>query len=363
MAGITITAQLHDHGNGHCPDEYLPASGGRALIAGSDFRVRSESPARTTYSMKLAIIGLGNIAARHMEVLHDLKDVEVVGAVNRTEEKGIKFCRKWGIGKFFTSVEGLNNWGGFEAALVCVSMENTVSTAKAIMDTGRPCLIEKPLGFSAEEASVLPQAAALAGTWGMVAVNRRFYSNINKAKKIIATAGGLRSILIEHTEWMHQRLTWGFKEEIFKKYLYANGIHLVDTMCYLAGIPIEIVAKQRAFEDFRNAYDALFIFDNGAVGHYSAQWYSPGRWSIDLSAKDVRIVFHNLETAVVRRTDEAEQNIDLDEIDITYKPGFYAQMRIFADAVVNNALPGKPACLLDEGVAIMKIIDELVGRY
>lgn len=312
--------------------------------------------------MKLAIVGLGNIATRHMEVLHDLKNVEVVGAVNRTEEKGIKFCRKWNIGRFFTSVNDLNDWGGFEAALVCVSMEHTVSTAKAILDTGRPCLIEKPLGFSAEEASALQQVASRAGTWGMVAVNRRFYSNINKAKRIIESAGGLRSIFIEHTEWMHQRHTWRFSEEILNNYFYVNGIHLVDTMYYLAGYPVEIVAKRRAFEAFCNSYDALFTFNNGAIGHYSAQWYSPGRWSIDLAAKDVRIVFHNLETAVVRRTDEAEQSIDLDEIDTTYKPGFYAQMRAFVDAVANKALPMRPACLLDEGVAVMKIIDELVGQ-
>jgi predicted dehydrogenase len=307
---------------------------------------------------RLAIVGLGNIARKHAEVAQALKGAELVAGVKRDPESGRSFCREHSIPNYFSSTKDLLEWGQFDAAIVCCGHHHTVELAKAVLSTGRPCLIEKPVGFSAAETASVLAAAEAGDTWGMVAVNRRFYSVVNQAKHLIEEAGGLRSIRVEHTEWMHQAAGWGLSDDLLDRYLYINGIHLLDTMCYLAGMPVDSSTVVRQFPGRRNAYDAMFRFPSGAIGHYSGQWYAPGRWALDLCAEDVRITFPTMEQAIIQRTGSEPEPLALDELDQKFKPGFYRQMEVFlarAADPTRDVLAGYAPCYLPEAVQIMSI--------
>ena len=313
--------------------------------------------------IRLAIVGLGNIAREHAEVIHALPNAALVAGVKRNPESGRLFCQEQSIPNYFTSTAELLDWGEFDAAIIACGHHHTVGLAKLVLSTGRPCLIEKPVGFSTAETDSVLATAESAGTWGMVAVNRRFYSIITDAKRLLAGAGGLRSIRVEHTEWMHQAREWGLADDILDRYLYINGIHLIDTMCNLAGMPVESSTVVRQFPGRRNAYDAMFRFPCGAIGHYSGQWYAPGRWALDLCAEDLRITFPTMEQAIVQRTGCQPEPLSLDELDQKFKPGFYRQMQAFVKLFQNGIKPYGPsqscggACLLPEAVRIMSVVD------
>ena len=308
--------------------------------------------------IQIAIIGLGNIAHKHAEVINALPDAELVAGVKRDAETGRAFCMQYGIPHYFQSAEDLLAWGEFDAAVISCGHHFTVGISQAILSTGRPCLIEKPVGFSAAETQSVLDAATSAGTWGMVAVNRRFYSIIQKARELICEAGGLRAIRVEHTEWMHQADGWGLSDDLLDRYFYINGIHLLDTMCHLAGLPETTDAAVRKFPGRRNAYDAMFRFPTGAVGHYSGQWYAPGRWALDLFAEDLRITFPRMEEALIHRTGKDPEPLALDEIDQKFKPGFYRQMQAFvekAEKLKTEKLKGKTQ-------AVVQNTEKLKGR-
>jgi predicted dehydrogenase len=291
-----------------------------------------------------------------------LKGAELVAGVKRDPETGRLFCREHAIPNYFSSTKDLLDWGQFDAAIVCCGHHHTVELAKAVLSTGRPCLIEKPVGFSAAETASVLAAAEAGDTWGMVAVNRRFYSVVNQAKHLIEEAGGLRSIRVEHTEWMHQAASWGLSDDLLDRYLYINGIHLTDTMCYLAGFPVESRTVVRRFPGHRNAYDAMFRFGSGAVGHYSGQWYAPGRWALDLCAEDLRITFPTMEQAVIHRTGFEPVAMEPDPVDEKFKPGFYRQMQAFlarAEGTVRDVEGLYSPCYLPEAVQTMKVLDQV----
>ena len=317
--------------------------------------------------MRIAIIGLGNIAHKHAEVIAALPGADIVAGVRRDADLGKTFCANYGIPHFFQSTDALLSWGGFDAAVVACGHNFTVEISKAVLSTGRPCLIEKPVGFSEAETRSVLEAAAAGATWGMVAVNRRFYSIIRKAHELIAEAGGLRAIRVEHTEWMHQAATWGLADDILDRIYYVNGIHLLDTMCFLAGIPDSTDSVARLFAERRNAYDAMFRFPSGTVGHYSGQWYAPGRWALDLFAEDLRITFPRMEEALIQRTGQDPLPLPLDPIDQKFKPGFYRQMDAFVKLLQNGIKPCDPgqnwdgACLLPEAVRIMGVVDAVAA--
>jgi predicted dehydrogenase len=311
---------------------------------------------------RLAIIGLGNIARKHAEVALAFKEAGLVAGVKRDPESGRSFCREHSIPNYFPSTKDLLDWGQFDAAIVCCGHHHTVELAKAVLSTSKPCLIEKPVGFSAAETASVLAAAEAGGTWGMVAVNRRFYSVVNQAKRLIEEAGDLRSIRVEHTEWMHQAEGWGLSDDLLDRYLYINGIHLIDTMCYLAGLPVESRAVVRHFPGRRNAYDAIFRFGSGAVGHYSGQWYAPGRWALDLCAEDLRITFPTMEQAVIHRTGFEPVAMEPDPVDEKFKPGFYRQMQAFlarAGGTVRDVEGLYTPCYLPEAVQTMDVLDTL----
>ena len=82
---------------------------------------------------------------------------------------------------------------------------------------------------------------------------------------------------------------------------------------------------------------------------------------MDWFARDLRIRFHSLENATIQRTGKDEQPLPLNPVDQRYKAGFYRQMKTFAEAVAAGTSPEPPACLLDEAVSVMKVM-EAVNR-
>lgn len=311
--------------------------------------------------IRIALIGLGNIAQHHAAVLKNLRGARLVAGVKRDRPTGLEFCREFGIPKYFASAGDLLAWGEFDAAVISVGHSHTVEVARAVLETGRPCLIEKPVGFSAKETASVAKVAAKAGTWGMVGVNRRFYSNIRKALSLADKAGGLKALLVQQPEWIHQCESWGLASEVLDRYFLVNGIHLIDLMCHAAGMPEQISALVRTESDRRNSYDAFFAFPGKVPGHYVSQWYAPGRWTMDFFARDLRIRFHSLENATVQRTGGDEKPLPLDPVDKRYKAGFFHQMKVFVQAVIKGREPVPPACLLSEAIGVMKVMEAVAG--
>ena len=307
--------------------------------------------------IRVAIIGLGNIARHHAAVLQNLRGARLVAGVKRDRASGEEFCRQFRIPNCFSSTDDLLAWGQFDAAVVSVGHTHTVDVAKAVLRTGRPCLIEKPVGFSSKETAAVARVATQAGTWGMVGVNRRYYSNIRKALELAEKAGGLKALLVQQPEWIHQSASWGLSPEMLDRYFLVNGIHLIDLMCHAAGMPEQICALTRNAPGRRNSYDAFFAFPGQVPGHYVSQWYAPGRWTIDFFAQDLRIRFLSLESAFIQRTGGDEKPLPLDAVDQRYKAGFYGQMKTFAEAVAKHTQPKPPACLLGEAVTVMKVME------
>ena len=311
--------------------------------------------------IRVAIIGLGNIARHHAAVLQNLRGARLVAGVKRDRATGAEFCREFRVPNYFASTDDLLAWGQFDAAVVSVGHTHTVDVAKSVLGTGRPCLIEKPVGFSSRETAAVVRTAMQAGTWGMVGLNRRYYSNIRKALTLAEKAGGLKALLVQQPEWIHQSKSWGLSPEVLERLFFVNGVHLIDLMCHAAGLPEQVCALARTESDRRNSYDAFFGFPGGVPGHYVSQWYAPGRWTMDFFARDLRIRFHSLENATLQRTGGDERPLPLDPVDRRYKAGFYRQMKTFVDAVAAGREPAAPACLLAEAVGVMKVLEAVAG--
>ena len=100
-------------------------------------------------------------------------------------------------------------------------------------------------------------------------------------------------------------------------------------------------------------------FKSGSLGTYRSHWYSPGGWSVTLFGDGVTVKFKPLEKGVFIDTNLIESEIIPDNVDITFKPGFYRQMENFSSLIKTGKL-NRPGEDLSESIMTMRLAEMFV---
>jgi predicted dehydrogenase len=313
--------------------------------------------------LKVAVIGAGNIAEKHLEVLRAFSDVELAAICSRGNPRINALAEKFGIRDKFTDYRIMLDTVFADAVLVLVSAMQIVPVAAECLKRGIPTLLEKPPGLSANEAESLAQIANETGCLNMVALNRRFYSVVQRAREEILSVGPLVSVLVEGPERLAEVKAVGIHPpEIIEGLLFANGIHCIDLLRYFGGDVDHISATSNRWDEQQdNSFDALIKFHGGTTGHYISHWISPGSWSVTLYGKGRRISLNPLEKATLTEADRSEKLLPVANVDVEFKPGLYAQNRFFLDCVKEKRDITYPAADLVDAVKTMRLIEAIRG--
>ena len=313
--------------------------------------------------MRVAVIGAGSIAEKHLEVLQAFSDVELVAICSRGHPRIEALAQKFSISEKFNDYRKMLDTIEADAVFVLVSAMQIVPVAAECLKRGLPTLLEKPPGLSSNETETLAQIAHETNCLNMVALNRRFYSVMQRAREEILNAGPLVSVLVEGPERLGEVKAVGIHPpEIIEGLLFANSIHCIDLLRYFGGDVEHISATSSQWdEDQKNSFGALIKFENGATGHYIAHWMSPASWAVTLYGMGRRISLNPLEKAVLISSDRSETVLPVDEVDVKFKPGLYRQNRFFLDAVKERRPISYPGSDLDDAVKTMKLIEAISG--
>jgi predicted dehydrogenase len=308
------------------------------------------------------LIGAGNIAVKHLEVLKAFDDIQVTALCNSGHPRIHECADRFGIERRYADYRQLLDEAEFDAVFVLVSVTRIVEVARECLNRSIPTLIEKPPGLSVADTQTLAKAAAATNCINMVALNRRFYSVMQRAREAILEAGPLVSIVVEAPERIADYRAAGHPDEVINNILFANGIHCIDLFRYFGGEVAEVKSQStRWFENQNDSYNALLRFENGAIGHYMSNWTSPGRWSVNLYGRDRKVTLCPLERGTILQTGGEQYELPVDSVDQNYKPGIYAQARYFIDCVGENKQSAFPAADLDDAVKTMKLIELIRG--
>jgi len=88
-----------------------------------------------------------------------------------------------------------------------------------------PCVIEKPLGISRQEAERLALVTRQTGTPHMISVNRRFMPYLNQARSWANNIGPLQYV----------RATQIRDARVERDFIWSTAIHVLDALRHLAG--------------------------------------------------------------------------------------------------------------------------------
>jgi predicted dehydrogenase len=313
--------------------------------------------------LRVAVIGAGNIAEKHLEVLNAFSDVELASICSRGHPRIDALADKFGIREKFTDYRKMLDTISPDVVFVLVSAMHIVPVAAECLKRRLPTLLEKPPGLSAHETESLAAIARETNCPNMVGLNRRFYSVIQRAREEILKAGPLVSVLVEGPERLAEVKAVGIHPpEIIDGLLFANSIHCIDLLRYFGGDVQHISATSSQWdEEQKNSFGALLKFQGGAMGHYIAHWMSPASWSVTLYGMGRRVSLNPLEKALLIDSDRSETLLPVDDVDMKFKPGLYGQNRFFLDAIKERRAIAYPAADLADAVKTMQLIEAIGG--
>ncbi len=313
-------------------------------------------------SVRLGIIGAGNIAAKHLEVLQFIVGVKVVGIVSRTRSKAEELASRFHIPCVENDLDTMLGKVRPDGLLILVSAGSIAAVVREAIQSRLPLFIEKPAGISPVESAELAYLANKYGTRSMVGYNRRYYSVFHRGIEIIRERGPLMGLLIEGHERIDAvRAAGKHTDEVLNNWLYANATHTIDLLRFFGGEIEEIhCLAHRRRESLGDQFAAIMTFDSGVLGEYSAHWLSSGSWRVLLAGNGVTVEFKPLEVGVWIDNRGTHHEISASGEDRRYKPGFYGQMMAFCRLVRGDA-PGWPAQSLSDAHRTMLLAERMAG--
>ena len=326
---------------------------------GYTWRVAPELP-----ELRIAIVGAGKMARLHLQTLKAMPGVRLVGICNRSSMAGQSLVREFGIDGVYQNLTRMLEETAPDAVFVAVSHAANFEVASILLETGIPCLLEKPAGYSSEETNLLADMAEAHGSLNIVGVNRRFYSVINQALLAILQQGPVRGILVEaHEPLLEYRSRQQFDDWLYNSWMKANTIHAIDLLRMIGGDVVRVQALQRSIDEpFGDNFSAAIEFESGMLGTFIAHWNSARGFGLKIFGEGVTAELWPLEQGFILYDTGHRIKLRPDWADTHFKPGLYAQNAAFLQAVCDRIPIPYPASDLQDQVKTMQLIEQIQGR-
>jgi predicted dehydrogenase len=213
--------------------------------------------------IRLALLGCGEHSRNsHAAPLarfaaQNAGEIELVGACDLNLDRARDFCREFGFARAYSDVETMLTTERVDACVCVMPIEHIVDIAVMMLERKIPCVIEKPLGNSLQDAERLALVTRQTGTAHMVSVNRRFMPYLNQAKSWAGDFGPLQ--YVRATQVRHARNEPDF--------IWSTAIHVVDAVRHLAGEVIDFSAEVHCQAGLSAVWHVVSLqFESGARG-------------------------------------------------------------------------------------------------
>ncbi len=313
--------------------------------------------------VRVGFIGAGDYAQHHLKVLSALRNVQLASILTTGGPRVQEAASKYGIQRLFTDRGAFLAQDDVDCFVVVVPAGVIHSVASEALGTGKPVLLEKPPGVSPEQTAGLVEQARAHNTYGMVCMNRRFYSVLEHGLAALATYGPIRGATLEvpeqiSAERQSQRLTeWDYDHFAFR-----NSVHAIDLLRYVLGDVAEVHSIARPNALYKNAaasFGGVIEHDTGALSTVLALWDANRSWRLTVIGEHGRLVLEPFEQAQLLTERGLPIPIKPDPIDQDFRAGVYAQDLTFIESVRRQRKPGLPACLLPDAYQTNQLIAKL----
>lgn len=308
--------------------------------------------------MRISIIGAGDIAIHHLNVLSNINGVKIVGICNRSGKGLDQIKQKYNIPVSTTDWRELVKLTTPDAIFILVSPDNIFSVAHECLKSGIPCFLEKPAGLSLEESTELLNIATRSRCLHMIGLNRRFYSSINTAINFVNYYGDTISgaLIEDHQPISLLKRKGKHSSQVLERWLFANGVHAIDLIRHIFGE----ISNLEILKTSRTETNGDGISFHAKAGNslitYVADWHSGQPQRLSLFGRDASAILgkNYLEGTLIRNGKST--NLELTQIDRDFKPGLYMQSKTFIEGLEAGTIE---SCNLHDYLKTAQIVDKV----
>ncbi len=240
-------------------------------------------------SLKVAIVGVGNIGNVHGGVYQKRPDVEIVAVCDIIKERSDRAAEKYGCQGFYSVKEMLASGIRIDAAsMATAGTENGgdhYTPTMELLGVGIPVLGEKPISNDARKAAEMVALARQKNLRYGINLNHRFTPAALRAREWV-TAGRLGELnMINMTMWINNP-----NETSPWFHIRALHPHSLDVMRYYAGDVAQVQAffKRGPRPDGPNGRRVCWsnvqvnlLFKNGILGHLTGSYEAGGSYGLE----------------------------------------------------------------------------------
>lgn len=323
--------------------------------------------------LKFGFIGCGKIAKFHAEVIKALNHA-IVGVSARPGSKNIHdFSKRFQVQNLYNDWEVMVKEQKIDALIVVTGWDQTELIIQDIINTGIPCLVEKPVALCSKRLEEIINNTKLFNNNVMVGYNRRFYDNITPIKQAIEEKE-LISVDLNFPEPLEVLMKIK-SPAIVQHILIYQSSHWLDLLMFLMG-EFE-VAWMKAQISRRGGYVKAY---NGILRslrydiplHLQVNFDTPSNTSIVFNFCDSIYKLCPIELLTIYKgmqvIEPSEDNpirryipkiIDSFSVDTTYKPGFLNQIKYFIDTCVMKKEPNTKGCTLSQALRVTRFCEKI----
>lgn len=305
----------------------------------------------------LAVIGVGSIADKHLEILHKSNKIKLYCITSKNYKNCEPFSKKYKFTKIYKNYNLMIKDPNIDAFYILVPPTKMYEVLNKIIPIKKTFFCEKPPALTFKQIQSIKKKLSIFKTPNLLGLNRRYYSIFHKALKEIKKYGKLRGLIIEGNErfWKLENIK---NKSILNNWLFANSCHTIDLIRFFGGEILEINAISSKFKDKKRNFSLNFKTKEGVIGTYNSFWNSPGGWSVKLFGEGVSAFFDPLEKGYFLYKNSKKKLIKPSVNDLKYKMGFYDQIKAFESLLIKNE-NNWPAQDIQSSVKSFEIIQKL----
>ena len=234
--------------------------------------------------LRVAVVGLGAVAAAHIDTFSRVADAEVTTIVSRRSQDPGDIERRFGKGLRVTKrIEEVLADRAIDIIDICTPHPLHAKTAIAAAAAGKHVLIEKPVALHLEEVIAVRDAVRAAGVQACVGFECRFSMHFSLVRGLI-DKGLLGKVHFGECDYFHgigpdiPQYAWNVKGAWGGSSLLTAGCHALDGLLFFMGGEVEEVtahatrsaAPEFAPYEYPTTIAAQLRFRDGRIGRVAS---------------------------------------------------------------------------------------------
>lgn len=220
---------------------------------------------------RVGMIGAGNVARRHAQVLGSFPDVHLAGITDVVPAAAEALAGEVGAPAMASAEDLLS--AGVDAVYVCVPPFAHGPSETAVLSAGLPIFVEKPLATDLEAAERIGSQVAAAGVLSAVGHHWRYLDVVERARRLLEG----RQVRLINGTWLDKvpPVGWWPVQARSGGPVVEQAAHVLDLARLFAGEAAEVYAMgdgrppEVPDADVDGASSATLRFRSGALGTLS----------------------------------------------------------------------------------------------